>query len=139
MAKGFSPNCSNSSTRPTGTDTGPKHGAPESSGHGKNVSKVNLKNLKVIKKSNKPIQALNLPVIANVNPRSVYNKINEFHTFVEQEEVDVIFMSESWERENKTLQELIKLDDHTILSNVYQWKGKGGRPALIVNTRKVDV
>ena len=93
----------------------------------------------MIKKSNKPIQALNLPVIADVNPRSVYNKINEFHTFVEQEEVDVIFMSESWECENKTLQELIKLDDHTILSNVYQRKGKGGRPALIVNTRKFDV
>ena len=93
----------------------------------------------MIKKSNKPIQALNLPVIANVNPRSVYNKMNEFHTFVEQEEVDVVFMSESWERENKTLQELIKLDDHTILSNVYQRKGKGGRPALIVNTRKFDV
>ena len=140
MAKGFSPNRSNNSTRPTGTDTSPKYGAPESSSHGKNVSKVNLKNLKVIKKSNKPIQALNLPVIANVNPRSVYNKINEFHTFVEQEEVDVIFMShESWEREHKTLQELIKLDDHSILSNVYQRKGKGGRPALIVNTRKFDV
>ena len=78
----------------------------------------------MITKSNKPIQSLNLPVIANVNPQSVYNKINEFHTCVEQEEVDVVFMSDSLERENKTLQELIKLDDHTILSDVYQRKGK---------------
>ena len=85
MAKGFSSPCSFSSTRPRGTNTGPEYGTPKASSNGKNVSKVNIKNLKVIKKSNKPINALNLPVIANVNPRSVYNKINEFHTFVEQE------------------------------------------------------
>ena len=42
----------------------------------------------------------------NLNPRSVYNKIDEFHTFVEQEEVDVVFMSESWERNNLTLEKI---------------------------------
>ena len=55
-----------------------------------------------MKRSNKPLQALNLPVIANINPRSVYNKVKEFHTFVREEEIDVVFMSESWEREDKT-------------------------------------
>ena len=53
------------------------------------------------------MQALNLPIIANINPRYVYNKVNEFHTFVKEEEVDVIFMSESWEREEKTWSEII--------------------------------
>ena len=33
----------------------------------------------------------------------MYNKVQEFHTFVEQEEVDIVLMSESWEREEKTL------------------------------------
>ena len=65
------------------------------------------------------MQALKLPVIANINPRSVYNKVLEFNTFVEQEDVDVIFMSESWEREEKTLDQIIKLEDHQIISNVY--------------------
>ena len=46
-------------------------------------------NLKTIKRDNKDIQALNLPNICNLNPRSVYNKTNEFHTFVEQEEFDL--------------------------------------------------
>ena len=39
----------------------------------------------------------------NINPRSVYNKILEFHTFVKEEEIDCIFMSESWERPNQPL------------------------------------
>ena len=95
-----------------------------------------MNNLITIKRSNKPIQALNLPTIANINPRSVYNKVNEFHTFIEQEDVDVVFMSESWEREEKTLHDIIKLETHDIVSNVFQRKGKGGRPALIVNKNK---
>ena len=48
-------------------------------------------------------------------------------------------MSESWEREEKTLVDIIKLDDHEIISNVYQRKGKGGRPAIIVNKKKFSV
>ena len=74
-----------------------------------------------------------------MNPRSVYNKIKEFHEFVRNEDIDVIFMSESWERENKTLGEIVNLEDHEVISNVHQREGKGGRPALIVNKKKYDV
>ena len=74
-----------------------------------------------------------------MNPRSVYNKIEEFHTFVEEEEVDLVLMSESWEREELTLQEIINLEDHVVISNVHQRTGKGGRPAIIVNKEKYIV
>ena len=46
------------------------------------------KNDKKIKQPIKYYQALNLPTLCNMNPRSVYNKLNEFHAFVEEEEVD---------------------------------------------------
>ena len=95
-----------------------------------------MKNIKVIKRSNKIVQSINLPSIANINPRSVYNKVKEFHTFVIEEEIYVVFMSESWERENLTLQDIINLEDYTVISNVFQRKGKGGRPAIIVNNKK---
>ena len=65
--------------------------------------------------------------------------MNEFHTLVKEEEIDIVFMSESWERENCTLDEIIKLEDHSIVSNVYQRKGTGGRPAIIVNNKKFSV
>ena len=69
----------------------------------------------------------------------MYNKIDEFHTFVKEEEVDLLLMSESWEREYLTLNQIIKLEDHTVISNVSQRKGKGGRPAIIVNHTKYQV
>ena len=46
-------------------------------------------------------QALNLPCIMNVNPRSIYNKINEVHTFVREAEFDCVLMSKSWEWPNQ--------------------------------------
>ena len=98
-----------------------------------------IRNLTVVKRSNKIGQALNLPKVLNLNPRSIYNKAGEFVTFVEEENVDLICMSESWEREELTLDELIKIDDFSIISNVYQRKGKGGRPAIFANTRKFHV
>ena len=77
-------------------------------------------NLKTIKRSNKLIETLNLPIVMNVNPRSIYNKCEEFHKFVKEETVEVIFMSESWERPEKPLQEIINLPDHTVISNPHQ-------------------
>ena len=85
------------------------------------------------------MQALSLPIICNMNPRSVYNKVEEFHAFVEEEEVDLLLMSESWERDNLTLEQIIRLENHTIISNVSQRTGKGGRPAIFANNRKYDV
>ena len=48
-------------------------------------------------------------------------------------------MSESWERDNLTLDQIIKLDNHTIISNVSQRTGTGGRPAIFVNNAKYEV
>ena len=55
-------------------------------------------NLKTIKRSNKVLEALALPTLSNLNPRSLYNKINEFQEFVLSEDVDIVFLSETWER-----------------------------------------
>ena len=95
--------------------------------------------MKTIKRSNNIVEALSLPTICNMNPRSVYNKVKEFHEFVASEEIDILFMSESWEREDKTLKDIINLENHTVVSNVYQRKGQGGRPALIVDCKKYDI
>ena len=85
------------------------------------------------------MQALNLPKVLNLNPRSIYNKVEEFVTFVEEEEVDLVCMSESWERENLTLDKVIKIEDYQVISNVFQRSGTGGRPCIIVNTKKFQV
>ena len=48
-------------------------------------------------------------------------------------------MSESWERESESLDKIIQLEDYQIISNVHQRLGRGGRPALIINTLKYHV
>ena len=92
-----------------------------------------------MKRTNKVYQALNLPKVLNVNPRSIYNKVNEFVTFVDEEQIDLVCMSESWERENLTLENVIDIDDFEVISNVSQRNGTGGRPAIVVNSKKYHV
>ena len=48
-------------------------------------------------------------------------------------------MSESWERQNYSVEELLKLDNYDIISNVHQRTGKGGRPLILVNKNKYIV
>ena len=97
------------------------------------------KTLIVVKRSNKVVQALNLPKVMNLNPRSAMNKIEELKTFIDEESVDVAFISESHDRENKKLEEHFNLENYKVISNLYQRTEKGGRPALIVNNEHYDV
>ena len=85
--------------------------------------------------------ALNLPKVFNLNPRSAMNKLDHIKNVIEEEEIDVAFISESHDRENKRLEDHIKLDNHTVISNIYQisTSEKGGRPVLIVNHKKYIV
>ena len=93
-----------------------------------------------IKKPQKKIvEAINLPKVLNMNPRSIYNIKEELSVFIKEETVDVICVSESWEREGETLEKVIKLDDYKVISNVYQRKEKGGRPAIIANASKYEI
>jgi hypothetical protein len=94
---------------------------------------------KTVKRSSKVLEALDLPSVLNLNPRSVYNKVDEFHSLVNELQVDLLFMSESWERENQTLDQIINLENYQVISNVHQRSGKGGRPALIINDSKYHV
>ena len=45
-------------------------------------------------------------------------------------------MSESFERENRSLQELLQLDDYEIISMVKRRELKGGNPAILINKQK---
>ena len=63
----------------------------------------NYNNLIAIRPSKKTNQALSLPKVLNINPRSIYNVIAKFVTFIEEEMGDLICISESWEREGQTL------------------------------------
>ena len=75
----------------------------------------------------------------NINPRSIYNKTEEFSELLEQYSADLITISESWEREDIPLEKLLQLKNYKIITNVKQRDFRGGKPAILVNEEKFHV
>ena len=94
---------------------------------------------KTIKRNNIVLQGLELPTVINLNPRSIYNKADEFKILLEQYQGDLICISESWERENLSLSDLLQLENYRIISNVKQREFVGGKPAIIINEEKYHI
>ena len=51
----------------------------------------------------------------------------------------LIFMSETLERENLTLNDIINIEYYEVITNVVQRNNKGGKCAIIVNTKNYYV
>ena len=73
--------------------------------------------------------------------RSLYNKVNEFKTFLKGQDIDLALISETWERQNQPLDSIIKIDNFKFVSNPHQRSSStsGVRPAIFVNTSKFNV
>ena len=94
---------------------------------------------KVIRRSNRLLAAVHLPVVVNLNPRSIYNKVEEFKIMMSQLDCSLCFLSESWDRNNLGLDEIIQIENYKIIKNVSQRKGKGGKPALIISEKNYHI
>jgi hypothetical protein len=92
-----------------------------------------------IRRSNRILEASNLPNILVLNPRSIYNKCEEFKTMMEQMDVDICCISESWDRDNLPLEDIIQMEGYKVIKNVVQRNRKGGKPALVINEDKFIV
>ena len=103
----------------------------------------NRNNLRRIKRNNKLVEAGNLPTVITLNPRSLYNKKEQFITLVEQMETDVCFVSETWDRSHLpnglTLENFIQIEGYGWIQNVAQRKCKGGKPALLISTKNYHI
>ena len=48
-------------------------------------------------------------------------------------------ISESWERENLSLSQVLDLENYKVFTNVKQREFRGGKPAILIRTDKYDV
>ena len=71
-----------------------------------------------------------------MNARSVYNKKEEFERLVQQYEVDLVFMTETWERDDEPLVDLIELENFKIVTEVQQRNETGGKTAIFISEDK---
>ena len=100
-------------------------------------------NLKTIKRSNKISEASNLPIVLNLNPRSLYQKLDEFQTLIEQTDAGFCCISKRWDRSHvpggRLLSDLIDIDGYQLVQNVVQRRKKGGKPAILANTNMFHI
>ena len=79
----------------------------------------------------------------NINPRSVYNKHDELQALVTEENIDCVFLSESWEQPDLTLEQLLTglQEEYRIISNPHaRTEGRtGGRPAILIRRNKYNI
>ena len=110
-----------------------------------NRSSTRLKNepreqcLTRIRRSNKSLESVHLPVVINLNPRSLYNKVDEFKLLIEQTNCGICFISESWDRDSEGLQDVIEMENYRFIKNVLQRSNSGGKPALFVSTKEYHI
>ena len=105
----------------------------------KSESEKRSKCLVSIRRNNLLIESIKLPIIMNINPRSVYNKTDDFKLLLDQYEADIVCMSESWERDNYSLEDLLQLDTYTIVTNEVHRETSGGKPAILIKKEKFHV
>ena len=92
-----------------------------------------------IKREREKNEINELPRVMNLNPRSLYHRADEFSKLVELYNIQLVGVSESWERENMPLKELINIPGFRVLTNVCQRSGRGGKPALIISEKHFHI
>ena len=89
------------------------------------------------KRKLKVLSASSLPLVAVLNARSLYNKAENFKIFMKELGVEVGIISETWERDEISLQKLLELQNYKIHSykrpKVKAKKQPGGACAIIYN------
>ena len=67
-------------------------------------------------KQRKIMKASSLPLVAVLNCRSLYNKPDNFKKFLNELGIEVAIISESWEREELSLENLLKMPNYKVHS-----------------------
>ena len=99
---------------------------------------------RTIRRDNKKVQALTLPVMTNYNMRSFFPKSNNFCQDVLDRETDISFLTEVWQKqENKKhqykLEEMLEMKDIKFISTPRPGVQRGGGAAIAVRLEKFSI
>ena len=65
----------------------------------------------------KVLKASSLPLVTLLNARSLYNKHENFKTFMTELGIEAAIVSETWERDDKTLENLLHMSNYKVHSH----------------------
>ena len=97
----------------------------------------------ISKRKRKILKASSLPLVAVLNARSAYNKPENINKFLNELGIEVLMISETWEREELSLENLLQLPNYKVHSYRRQktkaGKQPGGACALIYKETRFEV
>ena len=96
-------------------------------------------NLKTVRRIPKPVSKTLLPTVINLNPRSLYGRLKELKILIQEYKGDLVCVSESWNRENLPLNQIVDIPGFKVFENCKQRDKRGGKPMIIANTDKYVV
>ena len=67
-----------------------------------------------VKKESKLERATRLPLVTVLNARSLYNKRENFRTYVTELGIELAVVSETWEREEESLKTLLNMETYKV-------------------------
>ena len=98
----------------------------------------------VIRRENKCLQALSLPVLLSYNMRSIWGKISSFATDMEERDGEISFLCEVWEKsENKKhkkrIEEMLEMSGIEYISTPRPGAKRGGGAAIAIKSSRFSV
>ena len=99
---------------------------------------------RVIRRENKCVEALSLPVISSYNLRSIWGKLNSFSDDMHERDCSVSFLSEVWEKREsikhkKKIEEMLEMKNISYISTPRPGVRRGGGAAIAFNPKKASV
>ena len=99
---------------------------------------------RVLRRENKCIEALSLPIILSYNMRSIWGKLDSLALDMVERSGEICFLSEVWEKmENKKhkkrIEELLEIKNISYISTPRPGAKRGGGAAIATNTDRFSV
>ena len=99
---------------------------------------------RVIRRENRCVEALSLPVILSYNMRSIWGKLANFAEDVHERSGEIIFLCEVWEKsENKKhqrkIEELLEMKQISYISTPRPGAKRGGGAAIAFSSDRFSV
>ena len=68
----------------------------------------------------------------DINPWLLYKCTKEFKIIIEQYNIDMEGITESWSRDSLPLDEVIIIENFKIVTNIVRCQKRGGSPTLVI-------
>ena len=100
--------------------------------------------IRVLRRDNKCVQALSLPILTSYNMRSIWGKLDNFSDDMHERDCSLSFLSEIWEKKEnvqhkKKIEELLELKNISHISTPRPGVKRGGGAAIAFDPTKASV